>query len=90
MCGMDARTDGAGGERWAEDLQFAHWRTLGFAEKARVVSDLCRAAHRMSMAGLRLRHPRADERELELRAACMRLGRERVEQVLGGPLPFEA
>jgi hypothetical protein len=83
-------TQGAGdGERWAEELQFAHWRRLSLSEKAGIVSDLCRAAHRVSIAGLKLRHPAAGEEELELRAACMRLGRETVENVIGRPLPFD-
>jgi hypothetical protein len=56
---------------------------------AGIVSDLCRAAHRVSIAGLKLRHPAAGEEELELRAACMRLGRETVENVIGRPLPFD-
>ena len=42
-----------------------------------------------ALAGIKLRHPEADARELELRSACLRLGRETVERALGRRLPFD-
>jgi hypothetical protein len=76
-------------EPWAEAKLFEYWRGLQTWEKAEIVTDLCKATEELSLAGLAARHPDASEQELHLRAACLRLGRETVEQVLGGPLPFE-
>ena len=76
-------------EPWAEAKLFDYWRGLETWEKADIVTDLCLAAEELSRAGLAARHPEASEEELRLRAACLRLGRDAVEQVLGGPLPFE-
>lgn len=76
-------------EEWAERLLFAHWRSLEPGEKLQLVSDLCRAAERLSLAGMAARHPHADARELDLRLACLRPGRQTVEQVLGHPLGFD-
>ena len=75
-------------EPWAEARMFAYWRGLATWEKAQIVTELCRAAEELQLAGLAARHPEADEEELRLRAACVRLGRETVEAVLGRPLPF--
>ncbi len=75
-------------EPWAEARLFEHWRGLAPWEKAEIVTDLCRAAEELQLAGLAARFPDADEEELRLRAACLRLGRETVEAVLGRPLPF--
>lgn len=75
-------------ERWAEDVQHAYWRTLTLEQKLAIVDGICRSVDEVSRAGLRLRHPDADDEELELRAACMRIGRQAVEAVLGRPLTF--
>lgn len=75
-------------EPWAEAALVAHWRGLESWEKAGIVTDLCLAAEELSKAGLAARHPGASDRELHLRAACLRLGRDVVEQALGSPLPF--
>jgi hypothetical protein len=76
-------------EPWAEARMFEYWRGLETWEKAEIVTDLCRAAEELSLAGLAARHPQDSEEALRLRGACLRLGREVVEQVLDGPLPFE-
>jgi hypothetical protein len=51
--------------------------------KARQVGELTRAVHVLALAGLRQRHPGADDRELFLRLAAMRLGRETMVEVYG-------
>lgn len=70
-------------EAWAERVLFDHWRRMEPVEKAALLSDLCRSLHRLQLAGLAVRFPGADAQELELRAACGRLGRELVARVVG-------
>jgi hypothetical protein len=62
---------------------------MSLQDKAALLSELCRAEHELSLAGLAYHFPGASPRELELRAACRRLGRDLVERALGEPLPFE-
>jgi len=73
---------------WADRMQFSYWGSLSLPEKAAIFSDLCAATQRLSLLGLSLRHPGASAEELDLRQACLRLGRETVERVLGHSLPF--
>jgi hypothetical protein len=72
------KTQSADTAYWAEKILFDHWRALEPWEKARKIDDLCRAAHRVTLVGLRQRHPGASETELELRAAALRLGNDLV------------
>jgi hypothetical protein len=51
----------------AEGLQFAVWRRLSPAEKFAAFLDLQQTAIALAEAGIRLRHPRASEREVFLR-----------------------
>lgn len=57
------------------------------AERARRVRDLTVAASTLALVGLRQRHPRADEAELYLRLAALRLGGDVVERVYGWRAP---
>ncbi|MCB9898548.1 MAG: hypothetical protein H6825_11130 [Planctomycetes bacterium] len=57
-------------------------------ETCALLRALCESAHELVRAGMAARHPDASDEELELRLACVRLGRATVEQVLGRPLPF--
>lgn len=59
-----------------ECLQVEGWRRMSPAEKAALVSGLSRAVDAMAWAGARHRHPGASERELFLRVAIARLGRD--------------
>lgn len=77
-------------EAWAQRMQRRHWGTLTFEQRLHVLDELCLGVMELSLKGLRLRHPAASAQELELRAACVRIGREAVEKVLGRRLPFEA
>ena len=56
--------------------QVAH---AGLAEGA----DLNRAADEMALAGIRMRHPEASDRELRLRLAALRLDRGTMVRVFG-------
>jgi hypothetical protein len=59
------------------------WRRMPAVEKARQLVDCCRMVEQLSMDGVRLRHPNASEREVFLRAAALRLGRDLTIEVYG-------
>jgi hypothetical protein len=61
--------------REAERVQIDLWRRMSPLEKARAVSEISRAVQELSLAGIRLRHPEASERECMLRLAVLKLGR---------------
>lgn len=56
--------------------QTRRWRSMSYADKADVVADLNRDVVRMAEAGVRQRHPKATQREVFLRVAALRNGRE--------------
>ena len=56
---------------------------MSFAEKVERVRAVTLAANQMALAGLRLRHPSASERELLLALARLRLGDDLVDRVYG-------
>ena len=58
----------------AERLQVELWRRMSSVDKARLVDDLTRTADELALAGIRMRHPRASERECRLRLAVLKLG----------------
>ena len=58
----------------AERFLIEAWRRMEPWEKAEILDDLVRASHELTMAGLRVRHPRASESELRLFEARLRLG----------------
>ena len=60
------------------------------AEKAARVADLTRAACTLALVGLRARHPEADEHELLLRLAVLRLGAETVRRAYGWRAPDDS
>ena len=57
-----------------ERLQVEGWQHMSPAQKAAVVSGLTQAVHDLALAGVRLRHPQASEREQFLRLALITLG----------------
>jgi len=60
----------------AERMQVQRWRRMTPLEKARAVTEISRAVQELSLAGLRIRHPGASERECLLRLAALKLGRD--------------
>ena len=60
----------------AERRQVEAWRRMSPVDKARVVTDLTRTAEELALAGIRMRHPLASERECLLRLAVLKLGPE--------------
>jgi hypothetical protein len=58
----------------AEAIQIELWRRMSPVDKARAITNASRAAQELSLAGIRLRHPDASERECRLRLAALKLG----------------
>src|SRR5205085_5000331 len=67
----------------AQQVLDRRYAEMSFAEKADRVRAITLAANQMALAGLRLRHPDASERELLLALARLRLGDDLVERVYG-------
>ncbi len=76
------RTQSEDTSYWAEKIQFDYWRSLEPWQKMRIVSQACAFLNDVTLAGLRLRHPNANHRELELRAAIQKYGREFLERFI--------
>ncbi len=66
-----------------ERRQIEAWRAISAAQKLAVVSQLTLAAEELATTGIRMRHPRASGRELELRLGALRLDRDTMVRVLG-------
>jgi hypothetical protein len=66
-----------------EQMLVAAWRVMSTADKARQLVECCRAVDQLALAGLRLRHPDADDAELRRRVASLRLGAELACEVYG-------
>jgi len=58
------------------EIQVKIWRGMSIDEKAAIVNNLNRDVERMAETGVRQRHPNATDREVFLRLAALRLGRE--------------
>jgi hypothetical protein len=71
----------------ADAVRFERYARMSPAEKARRVVELTRSACTLAVAGLRARHPTADDRELLLRLAVLRLGEETVDRAYGWRAP---
>ena len=57
-------------------VQVDLWRRMSPVEKAAIVRGVSLAIQRLSLAGIRIRHPGASNRECMLRMAMITLGRE--------------
>ena len=60
----------------AERVQIGMWRRMSPLEKARTVTDVSQAVQKLSLAGIRSRHPDASDHECMLRLAVLKLGRQ--------------
>ncbi len=67
----------------AERILVEGFRAMSPARKMELLDQMTLAAQELSLAGLRLRHPDADERTLELMLASLRLDRETMVRVFG-------
>jgi uncharacterized protein YaeQ len=81
--GTRYRTQSPDTSREAEERQIAHWRALPDAEKARVLSEMTRAAQQLARAGVLARHPAANDDEVRLRVLALRLDRETMVRFFG-------
>lgn len=70
-------------DREAERVQIERLREMSYAERFALLESLVRMADELSRAGIRIRHPAADEREVGLRAAALRLDAETMRAVYG-------
>lgn len=59
----------------AEGVYFDRLRAMSPGDRLRLAFDISRLADQLCLAGLRERHPRADDRELLLRLAALKLDR---------------
>jgi len=62
-------------------------RHMSPEERLRRCMELSEAMRLVAEAGLREAYPQADDREIFLRAACQKLGRELFREVYGDALP---
>ena len=76
--------------READAIRFERYARMSPEEKARRVADLTRTACTLALAGLRDRYPNADEAELLLRLAVLRLGARTVREAYGWRAPDDA
>ena len=67
----------------AERIQIELWRAMTPVQKFAVFFDLQEAMLQMAEAGVRMRHPEADEREVFLRRAALTLDRPTMIAVYG-------
>lgn len=73
-----------------EQRQIERWRAMTPTEKMHLVGAASQAAREMALAGLRVRHPHAEAREIFLRYAILTLGPDNAARLYpeaGGLLP---
>ena len=59
-----------------EALLLARWRGMSPVTRLRLVCELSEADDALAMAGIRLRHPEAAEREVRARLTALKYGRD--------------
>lgn len=59
-----------------ERLLIESYRRMTPAQKARRIAEDCRALETLVLAGIRVRHPHATDREIRVRLAELRLGHD--------------
>jgi hypothetical protein len=59
-----------------EAVQLALWRKMTPQDKMRLISGMCRRINALTREGVQKRHPGASPREVFLRSAIIRLGRD--------------
>lgn len=59
-----------------EDVQLALWRAMSPQRKMQLISAMCRRINILTREGVQRRYPTASAREVFLRVAIIRLGRD--------------
>jgi hypothetical protein len=77
------RTQSADTSPEAERFIIERLRELPIWRKAEMITAITRAAEEMSLAGLRARYPEAQDDELRLRLAALRLDRDTMVRLFG-------
>lgn len=67
----------------AQNVQCELYRGMSEAEKLRLVFETYRAGKRLAVTGLRIRHPEADEAEIERLWARQHLGTDLFDAAYG-------
>ena len=72
----------------ASRVQIDLWRRMSPSERAHLASEMTRAVEELCMAGIRMRHPQASERECFLRLALIKLGPELTRKAYPEAVPL--
>jgi hypothetical protein len=67
----------------AERLQLRVWHEKSFAERLRLIGELCDSTRYLARCGLRDRYPAASEAEIRMRLAAMWLDRQTMVRCYG-------
>jgi hypothetical protein len=66
-----------------ERVLIDHWRAMDATEKAEMIDAMAHDAAEFAREGVRMGHPSADDRELDLRVFALRSGRECMVRAYG-------
>jgi hypothetical protein len=69
------QTQSADTSREVEERVMARWRSMTPTEKLAEIDDLCRGIDEVAAMGIRMRHRTADDLEVRLRLAALRIDR---------------
>jgi hypothetical protein len=81
------RTQSEDTSYWADQVMFAHLRTLDPQATVAMIGSACAMMDDLLHIGLRREHPQAGEEELRLRAAVLEYGAELMQKLTGLTLP---
>ena len=77
------RTQSPDTSRAAEEVQFAAYRRMTPAQKVRIIGELNRTMDEIARIAIRKKYPHATEREVALRLAARKYGRELMVRAFG-------
>ncbi len=77
------RTQSRDTSREAEEVLMEGYRRMEPWEKIQLVCDLSAASQELALSGIRMRYPDADEDELRMRLASLRLSPTEMREAFG-------
>ena len=80
---VNHKTQSSDTDAAAEELQLRLWHEKSFAERFRLLGELCESTRYLARVGLRKRYPEADEHGIRMRLAAMSLDRETMLRCYG-------